>query len=117
MKPPANAAHYVVVSQAGKHGDQWVWKQPDGSIAGRYTQSLRGWITAGMPFAAESDPQLTGLRVSPRERRLQMGGRQQLRAMAVFSRCRSPAEAAKNRSHSGSTDMTKCGASNRSAGR
>ena len=45
MKPPSNAAHYVVVSQAGKHGDQWVWTQPDGSIAGRYSQSLRGWIT------------------------------------------------------------------------
>ncbi len=45
MKPPADAAHFVVVSQAGKHGDQWVWTQPDGSIAGRYTQSLRGWIT------------------------------------------------------------------------
>src|SRR4028119_1878575 len=45
MKPPADAAHYVVVSRAGKHGDQWVWTQPDGSIAGRYTQSLRGWIT------------------------------------------------------------------------
>ena len=45
LQPPANAAHYVVVSQAGKHGDQWVWTQPDGSIAGRYSQSLRGWIT------------------------------------------------------------------------
>ena len=45
MKPPADAAHYVVVSQAGKHGDQWVWTQPDGSLAGRYSQSLRGWIT------------------------------------------------------------------------
>jgi len=45
MKPPADAAHYVVVSQAGKHGDQWLWTQPDGSIASRYTQSLRGWIT------------------------------------------------------------------------
>ena len=45
MVPPKYAAHYVVVSQAGKHGDQWVWTQPDGSIAGRYSQSLRGWIT------------------------------------------------------------------------
>ena len=42
---PKDAAHYVVVSQAGKHGDQWVWTQPDGSIASRYSQSLRGWIT------------------------------------------------------------------------
>ena len=45
MKPPADAAHYVVASQAGKHGDQWVWTLPDGSLAGRYSQSLRGWIT------------------------------------------------------------------------
>src|SRR5918993_1514358 len=45
LVPPANATHYVVVSMAGKHGDQWVWTQPDGSIAGRYSQSLRGWIT------------------------------------------------------------------------
>ena len=45
LVPPKDAAHYVVVSQAGKHGDQWVWTQPDGSIAGRYSQSLRGWIT------------------------------------------------------------------------
>ena len=45
LTPPASASHYVVVSQAGKHGDQWVWTQPDGSLAGRYSQSLRGWIT------------------------------------------------------------------------
>ena len=45
LKPPADAAHYVMVSQAGKHGDQWVWTQADGTIAGRYSQSLRGWIT------------------------------------------------------------------------
>lgn len=45
LVPPVGAKHYVVVSQAGKHGDQWVWTQPDGSIASRYTQSLRGWIT------------------------------------------------------------------------
>jgi hypothetical protein len=30
---------------AGKHGDQWAWTLPDGSIATRYSQSLRGWIT------------------------------------------------------------------------
>lgn len=45
LNPPAGATHYVVVSAAGKHGDQWVWTQPDGSIASRYSQSLRGWIT------------------------------------------------------------------------
>jgi hypothetical protein len=45
LKPPATAVHYVVVSMAGKHGDQWAWTLPDGSIATRYSQSLRGWIT------------------------------------------------------------------------
>ena len=45
LVPPKDATHYVVVSQAGKHGDQWIWTMPDGTIAGRYSQSLRGWIT------------------------------------------------------------------------
>ena len=45
MVPPAGATHYVVVSMAGKHGDQWAWAMPDGSLATRYSQSLRGWIT------------------------------------------------------------------------
>ena len=45
LKPPAHALHYVVVSDAGKHGDEWQWKLPDGQLAYRYSQSLRGWIT------------------------------------------------------------------------
>ncbi len=45
MKPPANAAHYLVVSDAGKHGDMWRWTLPDGRTAYRHSQSLRGWIT------------------------------------------------------------------------
>jgi imidazolonepropionase-like amidohydrolase len=45
LKPPANAVHYVVVSEAGKHGDQWRWQLPDGRIAYRWSQELRGWIT------------------------------------------------------------------------
>lgn len=45
LKPPADAVHYVVVSDAGKHGDEWSWKLPDGRMAYRYSQSLRGWIT------------------------------------------------------------------------
>ena len=45
LKPPADATHYVVVSMAGKHGDQWAWTLPDGSLASRHSQSLRGWIT------------------------------------------------------------------------
>lgn len=45
MKPPADAVHYLVVSEAGKHGDIWAWKLPDGRYAYRHSQSLRGWIT------------------------------------------------------------------------
>ena len=45
MKPPADAVHYVVVSEAGKHGDQWRWQTPDGKTAYRWSQELRGWIT------------------------------------------------------------------------
>ncbi|HET7708507.1 MAG TPA: amidohydrolase family protein [Sphingomicrobium sp.] len=45
LEPPADATHYVVVSEAGKHGDQWRWTMPDGRTAYRYSQELRGWIT------------------------------------------------------------------------
>ena len=45
LKPPASAAHYVVVSEAGQHGDQWRWQLPDGRTAYRWSQELRGWIT------------------------------------------------------------------------
>jgi hypothetical protein len=33
LKPPANATHYVVVSDSGKHGDQCRWQLPEGSTA------------------------------------------------------------------------------------
>ena len=45
LKPPADAVHYVVVSDAGKHGDQWRWELPDGKSAYRWSQELRGWIS------------------------------------------------------------------------
>ena len=45
LKPPANAVHYVVVSESGKHGDQWRWQLPNGKTAYRWSQELRGWIT------------------------------------------------------------------------
>lgn len=45
LQPPADAVHYVVVSEAGKHGDQWRWPLADGRIAYRWSQELRGWIT------------------------------------------------------------------------
>ena len=34
LKPPADAVHYVVVSEAGRHGDQWRWELPDGKHTG-----------------------------------------------------------------------------------
>jgi imidazolonepropionase-like amidohydrolase len=45
LVPPANAAHYVVVSDAGRHGDLWRWTLPDGRIGYRHSQALRGWIS------------------------------------------------------------------------
>ena len=45
LKPPADAAHFLVGSDAGKHGDMWRWTLPDGRTAYRHSQSLRGWIT------------------------------------------------------------------------
>jgi amidohydrolase family protein len=45
LKPPADATHYVVVSDSGKHGDMWRWTLPDGRLAYRHSQSLRGWIS------------------------------------------------------------------------
>jgi imidazolonepropionase-like amidohydrolase len=45
LVPAAAADHYVVVSDAGKHGDMWRWKLADGRTAFRHSQSLRGWIT------------------------------------------------------------------------
>jgi imidazolonepropionase-like amidohydrolase len=45
MKPPADARHYTISSTAGKHGDIWSWKMPDGRVAYRMSMSLRGWVT------------------------------------------------------------------------
>ncbi|QDP20061.1 amidohydrolase family protein [Sphingomonas xanthus] len=45
LKPPADAVHYVVVSDAAKHGDQWRWQLPDGRTAYRWSEELRGWIS------------------------------------------------------------------------
>ncbi len=44
LVPPKNATHYVVVSEAGKHGDEWRWTLPDGSIAYRESILLRGLV-------------------------------------------------------------------------
>src|ERR1700760_509597 len=45
MAPPAGARHYTISSTAGKHGDVWSWKMPDGRVAYRMSMSLRGWVT------------------------------------------------------------------------
>ena len=44
LQPPANADHFVVVSEAGKHGDEWRWTLPDGSTAYRESILLRGLV-------------------------------------------------------------------------
>jgi len=43
--PPADARHYTISSTAGKHGDVWSWRMPDGRVAYRMSMSLRGWVT------------------------------------------------------------------------
>ncbi len=42
LVPPSDATHYVVVSTAGKHGDEYVWTMPDGRMAFRESILLRG---------------------------------------------------------------------------
>ena len=44
LVPPAGAEHYVVVSEAGKHGDEWRWTLSDGSLAYRESILLRGLV-------------------------------------------------------------------------
>jgi imidazolonepropionase-like amidohydrolase len=44
LVPPANAAHFVIVSTAGKHGDDYMWITPDGRTAFRESILLRGLI-------------------------------------------------------------------------
>jgi imidazolonepropionase-like amidohydrolase len=44
LAPPANADHFVVISEAGKHGDEWRWTLPDGSIGYRESILLRGLV-------------------------------------------------------------------------
>ena len=42
LVPPKDAQHFVVVSTAGKHGDEYVWTMPDGRLAFRESILLRG---------------------------------------------------------------------------
>ena len=65
LVPPADAVHYVVVSDAGKHGDMWRWTLPDKQLAYRHSQSLRGWITEThqtMTLRADGLPDMVDVR-------------------------------------------------------
>jgi imidazolonepropionase-like amidohydrolase len=44
LVPPKDAAHFVIVSTAGKHGDEYMWKTADGRTAFRQSILLRGLI-------------------------------------------------------------------------
>ena len=44
LVPPKDAAHFVVVSTAGKHGDEYMWTLPDGRLAFRQSILLRGLV-------------------------------------------------------------------------
>ena len=44
LVPPKEAAHFVVMSTAGKHGDEYMWTMPDGRTAFRQSILLRGLV-------------------------------------------------------------------------
>ena len=44
LVPPEEAAHFVVMSTAGKHGDEYMWTMPDGRTAFRQSILLRGLV-------------------------------------------------------------------------
>lgn len=44
LKPPPYAEHFVVVSEAGKHGDEWKWALDGGRTAYRQSVLLRGLV-------------------------------------------------------------------------
>jgi imidazolonepropionase-like amidohydrolase len=59
LVPPANATHFVVVSTAGKHGDEYMWTLPDGRTAFRQSILLRGLVfetDETMRFGADGMP-------------------------------------------------------------
>ena len=43
-KPPADAAHFIIESTGGKHGDSWSWTASDGTRMARESMHLRGQI-------------------------------------------------------------------------
>lgn len=48
-------------------------------------ETIRGWIAAGCPMGDPKAPHVTGIRVEPAERQLDMKGSQQLRVIARWS--------------------------------
>jgi imidazolonepropionase-like amidohydrolase len=44
LVPPRDATHFVIVSTAGKHGDEYMWTTADGRTAFRQSILLRGLI-------------------------------------------------------------------------
>jgi len=59
LVPPADATHFVVVSTAGKHGDDYMWTLPDGRTAFRESILLRGLVfetDETMRFGADGMP-------------------------------------------------------------
>ncbi|GGA43160.1 amidohydrolase family protein [Sphingomonas psychrolutea] len=65
LTPPPGARHYTISSVAGKHGDIWSWRMPDGRIAYRMSMSLRGWVTETdetVALAADKRPTAIAIR-------------------------------------------------------
>src|SRR3712207_3878212 len=44
LLPPSHAEHFIVISEAGKHGDEWRWDLPGGKTAYRQSILLRGLV-------------------------------------------------------------------------
>jgi hypothetical protein len=55
------------------------------ALDSREYEILRGWIASGLRFGDADDPRVASVAVTPRERLLPMGGRQQLRVVARYS--------------------------------
>ena len=65
LLPPPGARHFTISSIAGKHGDVWSWKMPDGRVAYRMSMSLRGWVTETdelMTIGADGRPSAIAIR-------------------------------------------------------
>ena len=43
-KPPADARHFTIESNGGKHGESWSWTAPDGTRMARESMNLRGQV-------------------------------------------------------------------------